>query len=129
MSQRIVKVEVFGVEVPLVGAGFKNAYITKTKQRSAVVRVTAEDGQVGLGNIDPSPGYSAETIEQSLQVLAEKLAPAALGQDTGNMHVLTAHLDQQVAQYLDAKAAIEMAVTDPASSKTAPATTSRNPLC
>ena len=40
MTNRIQKIEVFGVEVPLVGAGFKNAYITKTKQRSAVVRIT-----------------------------------------------------------------------------------------
>jgi L-alanine-DL-glutamate epimerase-like enolase superfamily enzyme len=112
MSARIARVEVFGVEVPLVGAGFKNAYITKTKQRSAVVRVTDEDGQIGLGNIDPSPGYSVETIEQSLDALAKVLAPAALGQDTGNMHQLTTHLDRQMPQYLDAKAAIEMAVTD-----------------
>jgi hypothetical protein len=50
-----MKVEVFGVEVPLVGAGFKNAYLTKKKQRSAIVRLTAEDGAIGLGNIDPSP--------------------------------------------------------------------------
>ncbi|MFN5793135.1 MAG: hypothetical protein ACK44X_11220 [Burkholderiales bacterium] len=56
MTSRIVRVEVVGVEVPLVGAGFKNAYITKTKQRSAVVRITDQDGKVGLGNIDPSPG-------------------------------------------------------------------------
>lgn len=52
MTARIKKVEVYGVEVPLVGAGFKNAYITKTKQRSAVVRITDEHGQIGLGNID-----------------------------------------------------------------------------
>ncbi len=83
MGNRIQKIEVFGVEVPLVGAGFKNAYITKTKQRSAVVRITDQDGQVGLGNIDPSPGYSVETIEQSLETLAETLGPAALGQDFG----------------------------------------------
>lgn len=112
MSARIAKVEVFGVEVPLVGAGFKNAYITKTKQRSAVVRITDEDGQIGLGNIDPSPGYSVETIEQSLEALAQTLAPAALGRDTDNIHVLTTHLDRQLPQFLDAKAAIEMAVTD-----------------
>jgi L-Ala-D/L-Glu epimerase len=98
--------------VPLVGAGFKNAYITKTKQRSAVVRITDESGQVGLGNIDPSPGYSVETIEQSLETLASVLAPAALGQDPENIHVLTAHLDAQISQFLDAKAAIEMAATD-----------------
>ncbi len=112
MAIRIVKVEVFGVEVPLVGAGFKNAYITKTKQRSAVVRVTDENGLVGLGNIDPSPGYSAETIEASLQMLAQTLAPAAIGQDATNIHTLSAHLDQQTRGFLDAKAAIEMAVTD-----------------
>jgi L-alanine-DL-glutamate epimerase-like enolase superfamily enzyme len=112
MVNRIQKVEVFGVEVPLVGAGFKNAYITKTKQRSAVVRITDQDGQVGLGNIDPSPGYSVETIEQSLETLAETLGPAALGQDFSNIHLLTAHLDRQVDHFLDAKAAIEMAATD-----------------
>lgn len=112
MVSRIVKVEVFGVEVPLVGAGFKNAYITKTKQRSAVVRLTDDDGLVGLGNIDPSPGYSAETIEESLQMLAQRLAPAALGLDASNTHTLSAHLDRQTSGFLDAKAAIEMAVTD-----------------
>lgn len=112
MVCRIARIEVFGVEVPLAGAGFKNAYITKTKQRSAVVRVTDESGLVGLGNIDPSPGYSAETIEESLDKLASTLAPAALGQDSANIHTLTAHLDQQAGGYLDAKAAIEMAMTD-----------------
>ena len=112
MTTRIVKVEVVGVEVPLVGAGFKNAYITKTKQRSAVVRITDQDGKVGLGNIDPSPGYSVETIEQSLNALADTLGPAALGQETGNIHCLTAHLDQKLDHFLDAKAAVEMAATD-----------------
>ncbi len=112
MTNRIQKIEVFGVEVPLVGAGFKNAYITKTKQRSAVVRITDQDGQVGLGNIDPSPGYSVETIEDSLDALADKLGPAALGQDFSNIHLLTDHLDSQVDHFLDAKAAIEMAATD-----------------
>ncbi|CAM8645172.1 COG4948 L-alanine-DL-glutamate epimerase and related enzymes of enolase superfamily [Burkholderiales bacterium] len=112
MTTRIVRVEVVGVEVPLVGAGFKNAYITKTKQRSAVVRITDQDGKVGLGNIDPSPGYSVETIEQSLNALADTLGPAALGQEAGNIHCLTAHLDQQLDHFLDAKAAIEMAATD-----------------
>jgi muconate cycloisomerase len=68
----IARVEVFGVAVPLVGPGFKNAYINKTVQKSALVRLTAKDGSIGLGNIDPSPGYSVETIEQSLTALREK---------------------------------------------------------
>ena len=108
----IERVEVFGVAVPLAGGGFKNAYLTKTVQKSAVVRITARGGATGLGNIDPSPGYSAETIEQSLGALRDKLAPAAIGLDAANVHVLNARLDAAAPGFLDAKAAIEMACVD-----------------
>src|SRR4051812_4901748 len=107
----IERVEVFGVAVPLVGPGFKNAYLTKTVQKSAVVRVRA-GGRVGLGNIDPSPGYSTETIEQSLAALRERLAPAACGADAANIYALNARLDAAVPGFFDAKAAIEMACVD-----------------
>jgi muconate cycloisomerase len=108
----IERVEVFGVAVPLVGGGFKNAYVTKTVQKSAVVRVTATGGAIGLGNIDPSPGYSTETIEESLAALRGKLAPGAIGVDAANIHVLNARLDQATPGLLDSKAAIEMACVD-----------------
>jgi L-alanine-DL-glutamate epimerase-like enolase superfamily enzyme len=108
----IVRVEVFGVAIPLVGPGFKNAYITKTAQKSALVRLTAQDGSVGLGNIDPSPGYSVETIEESLTALREKLAPVVQGSDAGNPHQLVARMDAVLNGYLDAKAAVEMACVD-----------------
>src|SRR5216683_223628 len=108
----IERVEVFGVAVPLVGGGFKNAYVTKTVQKSAVVRVTATGGAVGLGNIDPSPGYSTETIEESLAALRGKLAPGVIGADAANIHLLNARLDKATPGFLDAKAAIEMACVD-----------------
>jgi len=108
----IERVEVFGVAVPLVGAGFKNAYLTKTLQKSAVVRVSAAGGAVGLGNIDSSPGYSAESIEESLAALNRKIGPGAIGLDAANIHVLNARLDAATPGFLDAKAAIEMACVD-----------------
>lgn len=108
----IRQVEVFGVEVPLVGPGFRNAYINKTVQKSAIVRITAEDGSVGLGNIDPSPGYSVETIAQSLAAMRNELAPLLVGLDAGNPHRLVAAMDERLAGYLDAKAAMEMACVD-----------------
>jgi muconate cycloisomerase len=114
-SQRrlsIERVEVFGVAVPLVAGGFKNAYLTKTVQKSAVVRLTAAGGAVGLGNIDPSPGYSTETVEQSLAALENKLAPSVIGLDAANIHALNARLDTATPGFLDAKAAIEMACVD-----------------
>ena len=108
----IDRAEVFGVAVPLVGTGFRNAYATRTVQRSAVVRLTAADGAVGLGNIDPSPGYSVETIEQSLLALRDRLAPCVLGLDAGNPHAVLRAMNETLAGYLDAKAAVEMACID-----------------
>src|SRR5947209_19261508 len=88
MREEIEGVEVFGVAVPLVGAGFENAYVTKTVQKSAVVRITSAGGAVGLGNIDPSPGYSVETIDQSLRALRGTLAGAVAGMDALNVHAI-----------------------------------------
>src|ERR1043165_3566082 len=82
----IERVEVFGVAVPLVGPGFKNAYLTKPVQKSALVRITTSGEASVLGNIDPSPGYSAESIEASL-------APCVQVLDAANIHRLNARLD------------------------------------
>ena len=108
----IRQVEVFGVAVPLAAGGFRNAYMVKTTQRSLIVRVRAADGAIGVGNIDPSPGYSVETVEQSLQAIQEHLGPAVVGCNAANVHRLLATLDARLEGFLDAKAAIEMACID-----------------
>jgi len=109
---RIERVEAFGVAVPLVGEGFKNAYTTKRVQKSVIVRLTAANGAIGLGNIDPSPGYSEETVEDSLAVIRNTLAPAVSGLDASNVHRLLDRMDAVQQRFLDAKAAVEMACTD-----------------
>ena len=111
MNLKIERVEVFGVAVPLVGE-YKNAYRSKSIQKSAIVRITASGGAVGLGNIDPSPGYSKETIEDSLRVLETKLAPLSVGLDPTNIHRVLQKIEPAVEGFLDAKAAIEMACVD-----------------
>jgi len=108
----IERVDVFGVAVPLVGAGYANAYLTKTVQKSAVVRVVAADGSVGLGNIDPSPGYSLETVDQSLAALRDRLTHVVRGVDAANPHRVVELMDGALPGFLDAKAAIEMACVD-----------------
>ncbi len=108
---KIERVEVFGVAVPLIGE-YKNAYRSKTIQKSALVRITASGGAVGLGNIDPSPGYSKESIDDSLRVLEMKLAPLVIGMDPTNVHRVLQKIEPAVAGYLDAKAALEMACVD-----------------
>lgn len=110
-SLNIERVEVFGVAMPLV-MEFKNAYLSKSVVKSAVVRVTASGGAVGYGNIDPTPGYSKESIEDSLAVIRNRLAPAVIGMDAANVHRIIAKIESIVPGFLDAKATIEMACVD-----------------
>ncbi len=108
---KIERVEVFGVAVPLVGE-FKNAYLSKSVVKSAVVRITASGGAVGLGNIDPTPGYSKENTEDHLRVLRDRLAPLLVGMDPTNVHRVLQKIEPAVPGFLDSKAAIEMACVD-----------------
>jgi muconate cycloisomerase len=108
---KIERVEIFGVAVPLVGE-FKNAYLSKSVVRSAIVRITATGGAVGLGNVDPTPGYSQESTEEHLRALREQLAPRLIGMDPTNIHAVLARLEPAVAGFLDSKAALEMACVD-----------------
>jgi L-Ala-D/L-Glu epimerase len=108
---KIERVEVFGVAVPLVGE-YKNAYLSKTMQKSAVVRITATGGVVGLGNIDPTPGYSKEQVTDHLEMLRSTFAPMLVGMDPTNVHAILAKIEPAAKGYLDSKAAIEMACVD-----------------
>lgn len=108
---RIEHIEVFGVAVPLAGE-YTTAYESRTVQRSVVVRITASGGAIGLGNVDPVPGYSTETADQTVQALKNVFAPAVLGGDPANIHVLNQRLAAAGTGFLDAKAAIEMACVD-----------------
>ncbi|MEK6592428.1 MAG: mandelate racemase/muconate lactonizing enzyme family protein [Pseudomonadota bacterium] len=111
MNLKIERVEVFGVAMPLVGE-YKNAYLSKTVVKSAVVRITATGGAVGCGNIDPTPGYSKELTEDSLRMLETRFAGLVMGMDPTNVHRILAKIEPAVDGYLDAKAAIEMACVD-----------------
>jgi muconate cycloisomerase len=108
----ICAIDVFHVAVPLVGAGFKNAYSSNTLQDSIIVRIRSLQGDVGLGNVDPLPGYSEATIEQSIKALRQTLVPALDGVDAGNIHSVLKTMDFALSGFLEAKAAIEMACID-----------------
>ena len=108
---KITLVEGIGVAVPLVSE-FKDAYNTKSVQRSAIVRISANNGAVGIGNFDPAPGYSKETLEDSLRILNTRFAPLLLGLDPTNVHLILTKISKAAAGFFDAKAAIEMACID-----------------
>ena len=107
----IRRIDVFGVGIPLIHP-FKTVAGIEDAQRSVVLRIAAADGTVGIGNVDPSPGYSTETVEQTLETIAACLAPAVIGRDATNIRQILAAMDEAVLEFFEAKAAVEMACVD-----------------
>ena len=108
---KIERVEVFGVAVPLLGE-YKISHTSQSVQKSAIVRITAHDGALGVGNVDPILGYSKESTEETLHALQTIFSPLLIGLDPMNIHAVLQRIESAVPNYLDAKAAIEMACVD-----------------
>ena len=106
-------IEILGVEIPL-SEPFRISKAEIRTQKSAVVRITA-GGVVGLGNVDPTPGYSLYSVEAILASLERRVGPSVLGRNAMNIHDLLARMDAVQPGLEDAKAAIEMACVDIAS--------------
>lgn len=107
---RILTIHPTLVEVPLV-APVQGVHGTTAVQRSVLVRVTADDGLEGWGNVDPTPGYSEVTADDIHDAVA-RLAPALVGADPFNLHRALAIMDAREPHGFEAKAAIEMALLD-----------------
>jgi muconate cycloisomerase len=108
---KISKIEVFGLNIPLRGS-FRSAHGIKSGQNSIVVRVVANEGFAGVGNVDPDAGYSEESFSATLATIRERLAPNLLGIDPLNIVATLKRMDELAQGHLDAQAAIEMALFD-----------------
>ncbi len=107
---RITGIDIHPLRVPLKGV-FRNAHDTKTRQDSVVVCVRTDEGVTGVGNVDPDPGHSEESFDQTLKAL-RTLAPGLTGRDPLNLSAALELMDRCLPRHLDAKAAVEMALFD-----------------
>jgi muconate cycloisomerase len=112
MAVEIRRVEVFGVEMPLVGT-FTSGGISKAVTKCVVLRLTASDGTVGISSIEPSAGAkSPGTAPELMVTLRDRVAPALIGQDPTNIHALIELLDKLTPTQPGAGAGAEMACVD-----------------
>lgn len=115
MTLQIKKVDVFGVEMPLVGT-FTSGGISKQVTRCVVTRLTASDGTVGISSIEPSASAkSPGTASELMVTLRDRVAPALIGQDPMNIHRLVELIDKLTPMQPGAGAGAEMACVDLAS--------------
>lgn len=86
MKAAISRVEVFCIGMPLVGT-FTSGGISKNVTKCVVVRITASDGAVGISSIDPSSmAKSPHTGPELALAIRDRIAPALIGQDPGNVN-------------------------------------------
>src|SRR5712692_11369583 len=105
---RIVGIESMIVEVPLKEP-VTGVHGVTSVQKSVLVRVTTEDGVEGWGDVDPTPGYTLESVDD-IAAGVDRLAKALGGIDPMNtLRALTA-MDEMSTGAFEAKAAIEMAL-------------------
>lgn len=107
---RIVQIEPMIVEVPLKEP-VTGVHGVTSVQKSLLVRVVGDDGVEGWGDVDPTPGYTLESIDD-IHADAARLAPALRGLDAFNVHRALAVMDEVLTGAFEAKAAIEMALLD-----------------
>lgn len=108
---KITHVDVFHLRVPLKGT-FTTSQSTRTHQKSVVIEIHTDKGQTGLGNVDPSPGYSSETSEEIVACLSDFLIPAVMHKDPRHIVLRLGDMDRAVKGHYHAKAALEMAFHD-----------------
>jgi L-alanine-DL-glutamate epimerase-like enolase superfamily enzyme len=108
---KITAIDTWVVAIPLRGT-FKNAHGVKSVQQSVVVRVSTDEGLVGAGTVDPSPGYSEASAEDIRSVIRERLALALRGHDPVNLRSALQRMDEAAPGAFYAHAAVEMALVD-----------------
>ena len=106
----ITAVEPMLVAVPL-NAPTHGVHGIVTTQRSALVRIVSDDGQEGWGNVDPTTGYSASSVDDVVIAMG-RLGGVLKGADALNAHRALARMDGELTESFEAKAAIEMALFD-----------------
>jgi L-alanine-DL-glutamate epimerase-like enolase superfamily enzyme len=84
MKVTINQVEVFSIGMPLVGT-FTSGGTSKNLTKGVVLRITDEDGAVGISSIDPSTrALSPNTATELAVTLQNAVGPALIGEDPSN---------------------------------------------
>jgi L-Ala-D/L-Glu epimerase len=108
--RRITAVEPILVDVPL-RTPVHGVHGIASIQRSVLVRVAADGGAEGWGNVDPTPGYSPVSADD-VHATVSRLGPLLAGADAFNIHAALVLLDAAAGGMSEAVAAVEMALLD-----------------
>ncbi len=108
---RIQKVELGEIQIPLV-TPFKTALRTVTAVNDIVVRIKADDGQVGYGEAPATAVITGDTKGSIVTAIRDFIAPAITGMDIEDIDGIMRKMQKAIIKNTSAKAAVDMAVYD-----------------
>jgi len=109
MTVTIRQVDVFPISMPLVGT-FTSGGVSKDATKCVVVRVTDSDGVIGVSSIDPSArAVSPNTAPDLALAIRDKVGPALIGEDPGNVNRIVEISDKLAPTQPGATAGVELA--------------------
>ena len=108
---KIAKIEVGEVKIPLV-TPFKTALRTVDCVNDIVIKVTADDGQIGFGEAPPTAVITGDTLGSIRCAIQDFIAPNLIGMDIFDIDGIMKKLHGCILKNTSAKAAVDMAVYD-----------------
>ena len=108
---KIVAIEAFVIDLPLIEP-FKISYATYDSMASVIVKMTAEDGQVGYGEGVADEHVTGESVESIYHIVTKTIAPSLIGEDPANIERIHDIMDKAIYGAPTAKAAIDIAAFD-----------------
>src|SRR5689334_4965514 len=107
---RIVRVTWLGFRIPYV-VPFTTAHGSEPARLGAIIRVTADDGRVGLGEAAPLPAFGGGTLDDTLAQIAQ-LAARIVGSELDASLLLLDQLDYSEAGMSAAACGFDTALLD-----------------
>jgi len=87
-------------------------YGTLHNAHAVILKISTDDGIIGLGEADPMVPFTKESPDDVMTVINETIAPFLIGQNPARRAMLEADLDQTVQGNLMARGAVNMALYD-----------------
>jgi o-succinylbenzoate synthase len=108
---KITSIEVFPIAIPLKQP-FKTSKAQQTMGNFVIVKVHTDEGIIGLGEGDPRPHMTGETLETTTYVLKKYICPHLIGENPLDIAKIHNIMDRLIELNPSAKCAIDIAIYD-----------------
>lgn len=109
---RITDAKIRVYDLPLKTT-YKNSLASKVRQKSIILMVSTEDGNVGISSIEPdTPNYSEETWYEICEIASREFFPIIKSEDIIDIPSLCVRMERKVYGHLMSKSLVETALYD-----------------